>query len=223
MNLDQRPADQFLPQLDTAPFDELFARLFGEVSARLEKLIARTQPDVVGCTVLNPTWPGGAVHPSPREGAPPERPHRHRRARSADGHRVARRRGADVLRHARLRRLLRRRRGRAALRRHPRTSRPAARRARSAARARSRRPSGARRRSPSCRRPTTAISTSTATCSSPWPARAAARSSARSAPRRSSGRASGRCAGDPVRPPRGCSRTVISARRSSSATRWRTR
>jgi hypothetical protein len=57
MNLDQRPADQFLAQLDTAPFDALFEKLFAEVSTRLDKMLARTQPDVVGCTVLNPTWP----------------------------------------------------------------------------------------------------------------------------------------------------------------------
>jgi radical SAM superfamily enzyme YgiQ (UPF0313 family) len=57
MNLDQRPAERFLAQLDPAPFDELFAQLYAEVNARLETLLGKTRPDVVGCTVLNPTWP----------------------------------------------------------------------------------------------------------------------------------------------------------------------
>jgi radical SAM superfamily enzyme YgiQ (UPF0313 family) len=58
LNLDQRPAEAFAAQLDTAPFDAIFAQLYAEVSTRLERLLARTQPDVVGCTLLNPTWPG---------------------------------------------------------------------------------------------------------------------------------------------------------------------
>jgi radical SAM superfamily enzyme YgiQ (UPF0313 family) len=57
MNLDQRPAEQFLAQLDVAPFDALFDQLYGAVATRLDALLARSQPDVVGCTVLNPTWP----------------------------------------------------------------------------------------------------------------------------------------------------------------------
>ena len=58
LNLDRRPFNSFVEHLDTARFDAIFAQLYAEVSARLERLLARTQPDVVGCTLLNPTWPG---------------------------------------------------------------------------------------------------------------------------------------------------------------------
>ncbi len=57
LNLDQRPHDEFMDVLEVKRFDAIFDKLYATVGRIVDDLLDRSQPDVVGCTVLNPTWP----------------------------------------------------------------------------------------------------------------------------------------------------------------------
>jgi hypothetical protein len=57
LNLDERPTGPFLDALDTARFDAIFDALYARVGEILDRLLGESRPDVVGCSLLNPTWP----------------------------------------------------------------------------------------------------------------------------------------------------------------------
>lgn len=56
-NVAEEPLESVSVRIDTARFDALFASLFTRVSTILERLMATIQPEIVGCTLLNSTWP----------------------------------------------------------------------------------------------------------------------------------------------------------------------
>lgn len=58
LNLDARPHGEFMDAFDVSRFDAIFEELYDGVGRIVDGLIDRIQPEVVGCTVLNPTWPG---------------------------------------------------------------------------------------------------------------------------------------------------------------------
>lgn len=58
LNMNERPIDAFMDDLNVSRFDAIFSALYARISAILEKLLAGTKPDVVGCTLMNSTWPG---------------------------------------------------------------------------------------------------------------------------------------------------------------------
>jgi len=47
-----------MDNLEISRFDAIFSKLYGHVSILLERLLAATKPEVVGCSLLSPTWPG---------------------------------------------------------------------------------------------------------------------------------------------------------------------
>jgi radical SAM superfamily enzyme YgiQ (UPF0313 family) len=58
LNLDRRPHDAFRALLDVKPFEAILSKLYGALEKKLDELLDRVKPDVVGCTVNNGTWPG---------------------------------------------------------------------------------------------------------------------------------------------------------------------
>lgn len=57
LNMSGRTMGQFLSELNTQPFDEIFDTLYRDVLQILEKLLNEFNPDVVGCYLNNSTWP----------------------------------------------------------------------------------------------------------------------------------------------------------------------
>jgi radical SAM superfamily enzyme YgiQ (UPF0313 family) len=58
LNMDGRPAGPFIDRLQVGRFDAIFASLCARVAAVLTDTLRATQPDVVGCSLFNSTWPG---------------------------------------------------------------------------------------------------------------------------------------------------------------------
>ncbi|MDW6005407.1 B12-binding domain-containing radical SAM protein [Vibrio mangrovi] len=57
VNLSGLPHSQVLDRLNTERFDAIFATLYKRVRQLVEILIARSKPQVVGCSLYNSTWP----------------------------------------------------------------------------------------------------------------------------------------------------------------------
>jgi radical SAM superfamily enzyme YgiQ (UPF0313 family) len=58
INMNGRPHDAVRAELDVQRFDQLLDRLYQVVSTRMESLLLEHKPDVVGCSLMNSTWPG---------------------------------------------------------------------------------------------------------------------------------------------------------------------
>lgn len=56
--MNERPIDAFMDDLNVSRFDAIFSVLYTRILAVLERLLVETKPEVVGCTLLNSTWPG---------------------------------------------------------------------------------------------------------------------------------------------------------------------
>lgn len=56
--MNERPIDAFMDDLNVSRFDAIFSALYARILAVLERLLVETKPEVVGCTLLNSTWPG---------------------------------------------------------------------------------------------------------------------------------------------------------------------
>ena len=61
LNFDERDGGRFFDDLKIETFDLLFERLYFRIDSILEVLLAQTNPDIVGCSVFNSTWPA-ALH-----------------------------------------------------------------------------------------------------------------------------------------------------------------
>ncbi|MBF0357884.1 MAG: cobalamin-dependent protein [Magnetococcales bacterium] len=57
VNVNGAPKESFMAAFDVAQFDLLFERLYSRVEEILRGLLDRHQPDVVGCSLYNSTWP----------------------------------------------------------------------------------------------------------------------------------------------------------------------
>lgn len=58
LNLDRGPIGPLRDQLDVERLDAILAQLYSKLGQRLDQLLERTNPEVVGCTLNNSTWPG---------------------------------------------------------------------------------------------------------------------------------------------------------------------
>jgi radical SAM superfamily enzyme YgiQ (UPF0313 family) len=57
LNQDGRDSGVFADRLDVSRFDAIFAALYAHVFSILKERLAATRPDVVGCSLMNSTWP----------------------------------------------------------------------------------------------------------------------------------------------------------------------
>lgn len=58
LNMSGLPIEVVMDQLNVDRFDAIFSALFARVSIILERLLEKTRPDVLGCSLFNSTWPG---------------------------------------------------------------------------------------------------------------------------------------------------------------------
>lgn len=57
LNMNGQRMEEFMDALDISRFDEIFRALYTRVAAIIEKLLSEIQPDLVGCSLFNSTWP----------------------------------------------------------------------------------------------------------------------------------------------------------------------
>ena len=57
LNAAGEPLTLITERIDISRFDAIFASLYAYVASMLERLLAATQPEVIGCSLFNSTWP----------------------------------------------------------------------------------------------------------------------------------------------------------------------